>query len=58
MIYRLRHAISRGSGTVFRLAEALGRPGLFLVWARAMLKLYHGLAYSRGWLGKLFDRFA
>lgn len=56
LIYRLRHHISRWSSKVFRLARTLGQPVLFLLWGRAVLKLYHGLTYSRGWLGRAFDR--
>lgn len=56
LIYRLRHRISRGSSTAFRAAHALRRPGLFLSWGRVMVTLYHGLTYSRGWLGRMFDR--
>ncbi|HKT76443.1 MAG TPA: Coenzyme F420 hydrogenase/dehydrogenase, beta subunit C-terminal domain [Sphingobium sp.] len=56
LIYRLRHYISRMSSTAFRLSKALGRPGLFLLWGRSILALYHGLTYSRGRLGRMFDR--
>ena len=56
LIYRMRHRISRGSVRMFRLARVTGQPGLFLLWGRAMLTLYHALAYSRGWLGRLCDR--
>ena len=55
LIYRLRHAISRGSSYSFRLARWLGRPGIFLAWGRLMLGLYHGVTYSRGRLGAAFD---
>jgi coenzyme F420-reducing hydrogenase beta subunit len=56
LIYRMRHAISAGSHRIFALAARSGRPGLYLAWGRAMLALYQGLAYSRGWLGRAFDR--
>lgn len=57
LIYRMRQAISRGSHRAFRLARALHWPGLYIRWGRAALSAYHGLAYSRGRLGKLVDRF-
>ena len=44
------------SHRVFALARRLGRPGLYLAWARAALAAYQGLAYSRGRLGRLADR--
>jgi coenzyme F420-reducing hydrogenase beta subunit len=57
LIYRMRQAISRGSHRVFRLSRALHWPGLYIGWGRAALGAYHGLAYSRGRVGKLVDRF-
>ncbi len=56
LIYRLRRAISRWSHRFFHLARVTRRPGLYLAWARAMLRIYHGLTYSRGRAGRLFDR--
>jgi coenzyme F420-reducing hydrogenase beta subunit len=56
LIYRLRHHISRGSGRLFMIAKWMKRPQLFLSWGRMMLKLYHGLTYSRGRIGAVFDR--
>lgn len=55
LIYRLRYMISRGSSGAFQLAKRLGRPGIFMAWGRLMLKLYHGITYSRGRLGAAFD---
>jgi coenzyme F420-reducing hydrogenase beta subunit len=57
LIYRMRQAISRGSHRVFRLAQALHWPALYIRWGQAALATYHGLAYSRGRVGKLVDRF-
>lgn len=57
LIYRMRQAISRGSHRAFRLSRALHWPGLYIGWGKAALATYHGLAYSRGRLGKLVDRF-
>jgi coenzyme F420-reducing hydrogenase beta subunit len=56
LIYRWRHYISRGSTRVFRAAQRIGRPKLFLSWGRGMVVVYHALAYSRGRLGRLTDR--
>ena len=56
LIYRMRQAISRGSHRTFRLSRALHLPRLYIAWGRAALSAYHGLAYSRGQLGKLVDR--
>ena len=55
LIYRMRHIISRGSSVAFRLARKMNRPGLFLSGGRMMLTVYHGLTYSRGRLGRMFD---
>jgi coenzyme F420-reducing hydrogenase beta subunit len=56
LIYRMRRAIAAWSHRVFRLARALRWPALYLAWGRAALAAYHGLAYSRGRLGRLVDR--
>jgi coenzyme F420-reducing hydrogenase beta subunit len=56
LVYRARHGIAVWSHRVFALARRLGRPGLYLAWARAALAAYQGLAYSRGRLGRLADR--
>ena len=50
-IYATRMANSRWSVRVHRLA-----PGLYYPWARAVSAVYHALAYSRGWMGKVADR--
>jgi len=55
-IYRMRRFISRWSHPVFRLARQSRRPGIYVRWGRAMLALYHGLAYSRGRVGAWIDR--
>jgi coenzyme F420-reducing hydrogenase beta subunit len=57
LVYRLRFAIARQSHWVFRLARALNAPAIYIVWARAMLRLYQSVTWSRGGLGKLLDRF-
>ncbi len=56
LIYRMRRAISLWSHRMFYLARRARRPLLYLVWARAALAIYHGLAYSRGRIGRLCDR--
>jgi coenzyme F420-reducing hydrogenase beta subunit len=55
LVYRLRFSIARWSHRLFRLAHALRMPRIYLSWARAMLRLYQSLTWSRGRLGKLFD---
>jgi coenzyme F420-reducing hydrogenase beta subunit len=55
LIYRLRFSIARWSHRVFRLARHLNAPAVYLVWARTVLRIYQGLTWSRGRLGKLFD---
>ncbi|WP_246661202.1 Coenzyme F420 hydrogenase/dehydrogenase, beta subunit C-terminal domain [Rhizobium sp. ERR 1071] len=57
MIYGMRLAISFWSHRVFWLAREMHWPGLYLGWARLMLSCYHALAYSRGPMGRLLDRF-
>jgi hypothetical protein len=52
----MRAHISAWSHHAFRLARRLRRPALFLAWGRAVVALYHGLAYSRGKLGAWLDR--
>jgi coenzyme F420-reducing hydrogenase beta subunit len=55
-IYLMRYEISLWSHRVFWATRLLGRPALYIVWARAALATYHGVAYSRGKLGRLMDR--
>lgn len=57
LIYRMRRLISAGSARAFWLARKLGRPNLYVKWARGALAVYHGLAYSRGKIGAWADRF-
>lgn len=56
LVYRLRYAIARWSHRMFRLARAVHVPGIYLTWATASLRLYQGLTWSQGRLGRLFDR--
>jgi hypothetical protein len=55
LIYWMRQTISRWSHRMFRLARRLRCPGLYIAWGRRVLGAYHGLAYSRGLLGRLVD---
>lgn len=55
LIYRMRYSISRWSHPMFALGQITGLPALYTWWARAALWLYHGLAYSRGVAGRVFD---
>lgn len=56
LIYRSRALITACSHRVFRFARLIRRPGLYIRWARLALTIYHGLAYSRGRLGAMIDR--
>jgi coenzyme F420-reducing hydrogenase beta subunit len=56
LVYRLRYAIARGSHRMIRLARKLRQPKLYTSWARASLRLYQSVTWSRGRLGKLCDR--
>ena len=56
LVYRLRYGIARGSHRMFRLARTLGSPPVYTAWARAMLRLYQSVTWSRGRIGRLLDR--
>ncbi|HUD95313.1 Coenzyme F420 hydrogenase/dehydrogenase, beta subunit C-terminal domain [Sphingobium sp.] len=56
LIYRLRHGIARGSVVLFRVARRFHQPGLFILGGRSALAIYQGMTYSRGWIGRVFDR--
>jgi coenzyme F420-reducing hydrogenase beta subunit len=56
LIYRLRYGISLWSHRMFWLARQQHRPAIYVNWAHAALKLYHGLAYGRGRLGAVAKR--
>lgn len=56
LIYWMRMGISAWSHRIFRLARALRWPLLYVAWGRTAVGLYHGLAYSRGRIGRLVDR--
>jgi coenzyme F420-reducing hydrogenase beta subunit len=56
LIYRMRQTISRWSHRSFRLSQALHAPQVYVRWGKAALAAYHGLAYSRGRLGRWVDR--
>jgi coenzyme F420-reducing hydrogenase beta subunit len=51
LIYRLRYGISAWSHRMFWLARATHQPRIYVGWAHAALRLYHGLAYGRGRVG-------
>jgi coenzyme F420-reducing hydrogenase beta subunit len=57
LVYRMRHAIARWSHPMFRLARAMHKPAIYTRWARAALRAYQSLTWSRGRLGQLLDRF-
>lgn len=56
LVYRMRSHISAWSHRIFWLARTCRAPGLYLGWARATLRVYQGLTYSRGRIGRLLDR--
>jgi coenzyme F420-reducing hydrogenase beta subunit len=56
LVYRMRFVIARWSHRIFRLARALHMPIVYTLWARGALRLYQSVTWSRGPLGKLFDR--
>lgn len=56
LIYRMRALITAWSHRVFWLARLVRRPRVYVRWARAVVAVYHALAYSRGPLGELIDR--
>jgi coenzyme F420-reducing hydrogenase beta subunit len=55
LVYRLRYAIARMSHPVLRLARAAKMPSVYARWARAMLRLYQSVTWSRGRLGRVLD---
>lgn len=56
LIYRMRAWISRWSHRLARLARTLDMPAIYTSWARLSLRVYQGLAWSRGRIGKFIDR--
>jgi coenzyme F420-reducing hydrogenase beta subunit len=56
LIYRQRAFITAWSHRLFWLARRTHQPWLYLRWARAATAVYHGLAYSRGRLGRIVER--
>ena len=56
LVYGLRYAISRWSHRMLRLARACSAPVIYTSWARAMLRLYQSVTWSRGRFGRLLDR--
>lgn len=56
LVYRMRRHIARWSHRAFRLARGLQAQGIYTRWASTVLAVYRGLAYSRGPLGRVFDR--
>lgn len=55
LIYRTRFGISGWSHRVFFIARRFAMPLLYVGWAEAALRLYQGLAYSRGRVGAFSD---
>jgi hypothetical protein len=55
LVYRLRYLIARWSHPVLRVARSARMPFLYTGWARAMLRLYQSVTWSRGRVGRLID---
>jgi coenzyme F420-reducing hydrogenase beta subunit len=56
LTYRIRAHISVWSHRIYRFSCVLRWPGLYHCWGRLVVRVYHGLAYSRGRVGSLIDR--
>jgi coenzyme F420-reducing hydrogenase beta subunit len=56
LIYRTRSFISAWSHRMFFLSRLLGRPSLYLRWARIVYCVYEGCTYFRGPLGRILQR--
>lgn len=56
MIYIMRYGISFWSHRVFLAARLLHFPRFYILWARAALACYQGLAYCRGPIGRIARR--
>ena len=52
-VYRIRHLISKWSHRMFYISKTLHTPQIYITWASSSAAIYHGLAYSRGKIGKL-----
>ncbi|MGR4841944.1 Coenzyme F420 hydrogenase/dehydrogenase, beta subunit C-terminal domain [Rhizobium sp. LARHSG275] len=52
-VYIMRYWISFWSHRVFSIARFLHSPRLYILWARAALACYQGVAYSRGPIGRI-----
>ena len=55
LVYRLRFAIARWSHPMLRLARMCRSPWIYTLWARAVLRLYQSVTWSRGRIGNLLD---
>jgi coenzyme F420-reducing hydrogenase beta subunit len=56
LIYWSRSLITTWSHRVFWCAHMIRQPRVYILWARMAVIIYHGLAYSRGKLGAMLDR--
>jgi len=56
LVYRLRRRIAWGSHRMAALARTTGWHGLYVGWARASLRLYEGVTYLRGPIGRVLRR--
>ena len=56
LVYRMRAGISGWSHRAMWLARTLRAPRLYTGWARAALRLYQGLAWSHGRIGRIVDK--
>lgn len=57
IIYQLRFIISKWSHRMFWLARKSRFSGIYLLWARIFLSIYYGIAYHRGNVSQILNRF-
>jgi coenzyme F420-reducing hydrogenase beta subunit len=56
LIYRIRYHISSWSHKMSRLSLLFNMPNLYIIWAKTISAVYHGLAYQRGKVGVIMKR--
>ncbi len=56
-IYRMRYRIAAWSHRLFWLARKLHWPAVYLLWAKTVLTVYHGIVYHQGSLTEMKKRF-
>lgn len=56
-IYRMRYMISKWSHRMFLLARKTRLPLIYLMWARMVAAVYYGIAYNRGSIKAMINRY-